>query len=62
MEYAEAVAKVKETNPNAVIVVTSEYKGEPDTFDAYDFTFSDELRARVFSFDACTGDLVSTYC
>lgn len=57
MNYAEAQAKVRKTNPDAVFIVTSQFKGEPDSFDAYDFTYSDEVRARIFTFDACTGDL-----
>jgi hypothetical protein len=61
MTYAEAQAAVRATNPDAVFEVTSTFRGEPDSFDAYDFTYSDEVRARVFTFDACTGDLETTF-
>lgn len=59
MTYAEAQAAVLVTNPNAVFEVTSVFQGQPDTFTAYDFTYSDEVRAPIFTFDACTGDLVT---
>lgn len=57
MTYTDAINAVLATNPNAVFVVTGTFKGEPDAFDAYDFTYSDEVRARIYLFDACTGDL-----
>lgn len=57
MNVEQAKAYVAKTNPNAVWVVTSTFKDEPDTYDVFDFTYSDEIRAKIFEYDHCTESL-----
>ena len=59
MNLEQAKAKVAETNPNACWVATSFFKGQPDTFDTLDNTYSDEVKARIFQYDCCTEALYS---
>ena len=58
MNLNQAQSKVAQTNPNAVWVVTSTFKGQPDTFKVMDYTYTDEFRVCINEFDVCTGDLI----
>lgn len=59
MNLAQAKAEVAKTNPDAVWVATSTFEGKPDLFDIFDFTYSDEIRAKIYEFDCCFGYLTT---
>lgn len=52
MNKQEAKAKVLQSNPGAVFT-----ENEFGDFDAFDFTYSDEVRAKIYEFDNCFGCL-----
>ena len=56
MTIYEAKEKVNETNPNAIWVISSYYNGNPDSYDVFDFTYSDEVKARIYQFDILFGN------
>ena len=57
MTLEQAKNFVAKTYPNALWVITSRFEGEPDTYAILDFTFSDEARAKLFTYDNCTESL-----
>jgi hypothetical protein len=57
MDIRAAVAKIAETHPRAVWFVVTFIGGEPDFFHIADFTFSDEVRTVLWSYDAVTASL-----
>lgn len=57
MNIKRAVAKVAENNPRAVWYAVEFFKNDPDVFEIFDFTFSDEVRSRIGSYDCCTETL-----
>lgn len=54
MTLDQAKRKVAVSNPDAIFVATAWFKGEPDSFEIWDFTYSDEVRSRIGYYDCVT--------
>jgi hypothetical protein len=54
MDIEQAKAIVEKISPNCVWVTTSLFKGEPDQWEAFNYTFDSETLVRLFYFDAAT--------